>query len=123
MELQYAIFCENVQFPDKPQGAIVLTKPLSNLIVGGVDELEFPLFVTFVNGASGTHHFKVEVSNGSGEIITTRDFDFNWDRASISRVECFLVRFPIRRSETLTFSLYLNGDKQREIKFPIRVRS
>jgi hypothetical protein len=123
MELQYAIFCANVQFPDNAQGAIVLTRPLSNLIAGRVDEVEFPLFVTFVDGALGTHHLKVEVSNSSGEIITMRGFDFNWDRTSISRTECFLVRFPIRQSETLTFSLYLNGDKQREIKFPVRVRS
>ena len=123
MELQYAMFCADVTFPDKPQGAVVLTKPVSSLTTQNITDVEFPLFLTFISCVTGRHDFKVEVSNFSGDIITTRDFNFSYTRPSLSHAECFLVKFPIHKTDLLTFSMFLDGKQQGNIKLPIKVES
>lgn len=123
MELQYAMFCDRVDFPKEPRGLLLLIKPVVNLAVKqDVSDIEFPLFLTFLNCTIGTHDFRVEVSDFSGEVIATRDFNFTCVESFLSRAECFVVKFPIHKTDLLIFSLYLDGLKQGQIKLPVKVK-
>ena len=121
MEMQYAIFCANVKFPNKPQGAVVLTKPISGITTQNISDIAFPLFVTFINCTLGRHNFEIKISDISGKINTTRDFQFECNRISLSHAECFSVEFPIHNTDLLTFSMILDDIPQNDIKLPIKV--
>lgn len=123
MEIQYAIFCEDVKFPDEPQGKIVITHPLSAPTTKNTSavQLKIPLFATFIKGTKGTDYkLDVKVMDSSGNIIIIRDFKFRWLKASRAQAECFVVELPeINKSDTLTFALILDGVEQRILKIPI----
>ena len=125
MEIQYAIFCANVEFPDEPQGAVVLTKPLSAISLKGAKggEMHMPLFTTFINGVAGSgHSLDVKVTKNSGEILSTRDFKFQWRGTAPTQAECFIVKLPcLRSSDLLTFALVLDGKEQCKMKIPIKI--
>ena len=127
MEIQYAIFCAEVKFPDRPQGAVVLTKPLSAISFKGAKtaQMNMPLFATFLNGATGTrHNLDVKVISSSGEILATRDFKFQWRGTAPTQAECFVVSLPyLHTSNILTFSLILDGKEQCKMKVPIKITS
>jgi hypothetical protein len=125
MEIQYAIFCEGVQFPDKLEGKIVVTHPISapTLRKATVVQLNMPLFVTFVNGSAGSNHnLEVIAKGSSGDVIITRVFKFKWLETSVVQAECFIFELPeIHNSDTLTFSFILDGKPQCETKIPFRI--
>ena len=121
MEIQYAIFCAYVDFPENTQNDITLTKPVSDLTTESADDVEIQLFLTFIDCTVGTHDLKVEVTDSSGEIITTGDFNFKDTGSMLSLSRCFLIRFPVRKTDLLTFILYLDGMEQKDIKLPIRI--
>ena len=123
MEIQYAVFCEDVKFPDEPQGKIVMTQPISAPKMKGARavQLKMPLFVTFIKGTKGTEYkLTVKVTGSSGSTLITRDFKFGWPKASLARAECFVLELPeINNSDTLIFSLILDGLEQHRLKIPI----
>ncbi len=121
MELQYAMFCANISFPKEPQGAVTLVKPVSSFTAENITDIQFPLFLTFINCTTGRHNFKIEISNFSMQVIATRDFNFSYTEPFLSRAECFLIKFPIHTTDLLTFSMYLDNKKQTDIKLPIKV--
>ena len=121
MEIQYAMFCTNVQFPQKPQDSVILTAPISNFITQNVSDIEFPLFLTFINSVKGGHKFKIDISNFDGKIIATRNHNFTCDRNSLSHAECVLIKFPIHKTDLLTCSMFLDGKQQGSLKLPIKV--
>ena len=126
MEIQYAIFCEDVKFPDEPQGKIVMTHPISAPIIENTSavKMKMPLFVTFIKGTKGTkYNLDVKVMSSSGSIIITKNFKFSWLKASRAQSECFIFELPeIHDSDTLVFSLILDGVEQHRLKIPITVR-
>ena len=122
MELQYAMFCANVTIPKEPNGSIILTKPVSNFVTKNISDIEFPLFLTFINSVKGSNHeFKAEIHNFDGEIIATKNHSFKCSRDSLSYAECVLVKFPIHKTDLLTCSMYLDNKKQIDIKLPVKV--
>jgi len=126
MEIQYAMFCAHVQFPQKPGGSVVLTKPIANLTIEGAKsaEMDLPLFVTFLDdGGGGGNNLDVKIANSSGEIIATRDFKFNWRKNNPVQGECFVVPLPeMHNSDTLTFSLFINGENKYNTRIPITIK-
>ena len=65
--------------------------------------------------------FTVEISDFDGEVVAVRDYTLH---CNISDVNCFdslLVELPIHKTDLLTFSLYLDGVKQGQIKLPVKV--
>jgi hypothetical protein len=123
MEIQYAIFCEDVKFPDEPQGKIVMTQPISARKIKGAGavQLKMPLFVTFIKGTKGTEYkLTVKVTGSSGNTLITKDFKFGWPKASLARAECFVLELPeINNSDTLIVSLILDEVEQHRLKIPI----
>jgi hypothetical protein len=121
MEIQYAIFCAYAGFPKATLGSVVLIKPISHFIVENIQDAEITLYTTFINCTFGAHKFKIVASNLAGEIITTGDFDFECTGAFLSFAQCFVIKFPVRKTDLLTFKLYLDGQEQKEIKLPLQV--
>ena len=123
MEIQYAIFCEEVKLPDEPQGKIVMTHPISAPTIKNTSavQMKMPLFVTFIKGTKGTKYkLDVKVMSSSGSIIITKNFNFSWLKASRAQAECFVLELPeINNSDTLIFSLILDGVEQHRLKIPV----
>jgi len=120
MEIQYAIFCERVKFPDSPQGAIVLTRPLSVIELSDFGGFGFPLFVVFLGGQAGKKYkLQVKVLDVSGEVIATRNHDFTWLTDSLSQAECAVVAFPFNTAGYHTFILSVDGEELHRVRVPI----
>ena len=123
MEIQYAIFCEQVKFPDKPRGKFILTQPITSPTFPHANavEINMPLFATFINGETGrNYNLKVIVVSSSGEPLNIREFIVTWTGDSTAQADCFTVPLPlIHNSDTLTFTLYLDEIEQGKLRVPI----
>ena len=126
MEIQYAIFCENVSFPDKPRGKFVLTQPITSPTFLNTDTVQFemPLFITFINGSVGSNHnLKVIAVSSSGEPLYTGEFIVKWTVTSLAQADCFIIPLPlINNSDTLTFTLVLDNEEQRTMRIPVTLK-
>jgi hypothetical protein len=127
VEVQYAIFCGDIRFPTQPKEPVVLVKPLASLEFQGAEvvRMNMPLFVTFLNGdVKSRHNLDVKITSSSGQVLTTRDFKFEWRGNSPVQGERFIVDLPeLHTSDTLTFSLVLDGEQQFKMKVPIKITS
>lgn len=125
MEIQYAMFCENITFPDKPSGRIMITQPITSPVItkDKVDaaQLEAPLFVTFLNGRNGViYNLKVKITDSYANTQILRDFKFTWGSESLAYANCFVVKIPkFHVPNTLHFTLYLDGEESHTINMPI----
>ena len=118
MQIQYAVFCETIDFP---KSSPVFKHPVTNLITNDIaklSDLEMPLLITFVNGTPGGHHLKIEIVTPARE-ITLPDFKFNWPPKKVSHGEIFTVKFQPDIFGLYTFRLIVDGEIMREIQIPI----
>jgi hypothetical protein len=127
MEIQYAIFCEQVKFPESTRGKILLTQPITSPTITTnskttTAQLNLPLFITFINGASPiTHNLEVKVTTSLGGLTVIKDFNFDWSGKTAVQAHCFIVILPkIQVPNTIHFTLYLDGEEQCQIKVPIK---
>jgi len=127
MELQYAIFCADVEVPlneDTPikANSFILTYPIPHLTVQAGETWRLPLFVTFINCDSGDRKFTIEISDFDGGIIAVRDYRLNFITPAINYFHSVLVEVPIHRTDLLTFKMFLDGIQQETvIKLPVKV--
>lgn len=77
MEIQYAIFCEDISYGE----IIILKTPILSLevnMLSSLKQLNMPLFVTTIGGKKGTKYkLTIETTSDWG-VSDKADFDFVW---------------------------------------------
>ena len=119
MEIQYAIFCEDISYGK----ALTLKAPISSLevnILSSVKQLNIPLFVSIIGGKKGTKYkLTVETTSDWG-ISDIADFDFVWRANKLTQGDYFIIQFKPIHIGTHIFHLYIDGKPKAKIKLPIR---
>jgi len=119
MEIQYAIFCENISFGEP----ITLKTPITSLevnMLSAVKHIDMPLFVTFIGGKKGIDYkLNIETTSDWG-VSDTADFNFLWRANKLTQSDYFIIQFKPIHIGTHIFNLYINGEPKAKVKLPIR---
>lgn len=119
MEIQYAIFCEDISYGE----IIILKTPILSLevnMLSSLKQLNMPLFVTTIGGKKGSKYkLTIETTSDWG-VSDKADFDFVWRANKLTQGDCFIIHFKPIHIGTHIFNLYIDGKPKAKIKLPIR---
>ena len=118
MQIQYAIFCESMDFKTLPHS---LKQPISILILPDINtlrDISLPLFITFIDGNYGKHTLHVKLISPTRE-VDIPDFDFDWSKNKLTYGNVFVVSFQFDIYGLYVFRLSVDGQFLREIPIPV----
>jgi len=120
IRIQYAVFLENIDFDQA--GRPTFKSPVTNLATRDISAplvLQFPLFVTFIEGSPGIHQLHIDIIGPSGGINSLPDFEFDWSEGKVSHGEVFAIKFEPDAIGLYIFRLTVDGEASSEIPLPV----
>jgi hypothetical protein len=104
MEIQYAIFCEDISYGE----TITLKTPISSLevnMLSSLKQLNMPLFITTIGGKKGTKYkLTIETTSDWG-VSDKANFDFVLRANKLTQGDYFIIHFKPIHIGTHIFNL------------------
>jgi len=115
------VFCENIDCKQLPP---TFHKPISNATVIGIEtfeEMNFPLFITFINGTNGKHTLSIKVITPT-RTISVPDYVFSW-RGGVTQGEILNVNFQPDIGGMYEFKATIDNEFSHSVKIPFIAQS